>query len=180
MTGPAAHAVSALLAEERTKAKEDLAAADVAFEAADEQLRQKRNNVRTLLNRPLLRKKQDRSGRKDIRDRSDRDRSDRVFIADFDKDPSLKASTARGNRDGNNTATWHAPDLLSPEETARLANPASGVAPFPSPTRRAEIAARANFLFNKDVLRICAVCDHQEFDTDPLTWHGLRHQTAGV
>ena len=77
-------------------------------------------------------------------------------------------------------AGWHAPDLLSAEEIKRMHNPASGIAPCPPAERVAALTARASFLYNKDVVKVCAVCDHQGFDTDPLPWRPARHKTMLV
>jgi hypothetical protein len=91
---------------------------------------------------------------------------------DQDRIPSSGAS-AGGD-------AWSAPDLLSAEEIARMADPASGLAPYPTAERVAAITARASFLYNKDVVKVCAVCDHQRFTTSPLPWRPARHKTMLV
>jgi RNase P subunit RPR2 len=61
-----------------------------------------------------------------------------------------------------------------------MADPASGIAPTPSAERLAAITSRASFLYNKDVVKVCAVCDQQRFHTDPLPWLPVRHKTMLV
>jgi hypothetical protein len=171
--------LASLLAEDRERAKLDLGGAQTALEEANENLRQKINIVRVLQKKQLITKAahkkgkthpQKRSGRKQERDQSNREQ---------DKtNQTAQPTTCLGSRSGN--APWHTPELLSAGDIARLSEPASGVAPFPDPARSAAIAARAHYLLNKDVLRTCAVCDHAEFDTNPLVWNGLRHRTMSV
>lgn len=116
---------------------------------------------------PKLRKRQDRSDR-DENNRPLRDQTERV-----------QPDKCTGG-EGNGGAAWHAPDLLSAEEIARLADPTSGIAPAPPAERLAAITARASFLYNKDVVKVCAVCDQQRFHTSPLPWHPARHKTMLV
>jgi hypothetical protein len=176
-TGPYANAASVLLVEDRSKAKADVAAAEDAEEAAEEDLRQKTNTKRKMLGRPPLRKRRNKQ-------------LDPPPQAD--KDPALRAATACGGsneryggshsneRHGGSHSNWRHPELLSKEDMLRMANPTPGVAPLPSAATSAKIAHRANFLLNKDLLKVCAVCDHHEFDTALLPWHPARHRTMLV
>jgi hypothetical protein len=106
----------------------------------------------------------------------DRDRSERLLQ---ERNQSTRVPSSGAKQDDSGAA-WHTPDLLSAEEIARMADPASGLAPCPPAERVAAITARASFLYNKDVIKVCAVCDHQAFDTDPLPWRPARHKTMLV
>jgi hypothetical protein len=131
-------------------------------------------NIRLrLANKTLLRDRfgRDRSGRQ----QSNGDRSERVQVRAAREQP---VASARGNRSGADP--WHTPDLLSAEAIAELAKISSGVAAAPTPERLAAITARAHELYNKDLVKVCAVCDQQRFTTDPLPWKGLRHLTMLV
>ena len=114
------------------------------------------------------------SKRNRARDRTDQsqDRSSRT---------QERAHTDRSDQTARaGESRWRDPVLLSEEETARMADPASGIAPSPSAERLAEITARAHFLYNKDAVKVCAICDHQDFETAPLPWQGTRHHTLLV
>jgi hypothetical protein len=165
--------LASLLAEDRERAKLDLVGAETALEETNENLRQKINNVRLLQKRPLLSKAAHKKRKPRLQERNQSNRRQ-----DKTNQTPTQTTTCLGSRSGN--APWHTPELVSAEDIVRLSDPASGVAPFPSPARSAAIAARAHYLLNKDVLRTCAVCDHSEFDTNPLVWNGLRHRTMSV
>jgi hypothetical protein len=82
-------------------------------------------------------------------------------------------TTARGSLSADSVSSdWRDPCLLSLEEIARLADPASGVAAPPTVERLAMMSRRAHQLYNRDDLKVCAVCDQQRFTTDPLHWKG--------
>jgi hypothetical protein len=85
-------------------------------------------------------------------------------------------TTARGSLSADSVSSdWRDPCLIPVEEIARLADPASGVAAPPTVERLAAMSRRAHELYNRDDLKVCAVCDQQRFTTDPLHWKGTRH-----
>jgi hypothetical protein len=166
-----------LIDEEKQALETELAAAEVTLAEAKKHDMDVRNERRKREGKTLLRSRNqsERNQSKRNRDQYGRDRSERVD-AKQDRDPP--AASARGNRIGADP--WHAPNLLSPEETARLALVTSGVAPAPTPERLAQITQRAHELYHKDLIKVCAVCDQQRFTTDPLPWKGERHLTMLV